>query len=242
LKLIAQRGRLTQTLPQVGAMVALFASEARVVKAIDLYPRYANIGSVLPLANLYHAAQEGRICENDLVLVYTVGAASTAAATLMRWGDVALGSVPAPPLGMPHTNSIHWGDSNLNRDEQLVSTNEKSIGLSREMLLATKPAQRYQILQTYVLEWLAHPLQLPLTQLNPQQFLVSLLDSLLAVALKNRIESDLAVRVPMEKFLGNNTIAQLAEFVQHQLALTDLVASEPISISDRNDEREKLKL
>jgi len=209
-------------------------------RAINLYPLYANIGPVMAIANLYHAAD--KIQENSLVLVYTVGAASTAVASVMRWGDVALGSAPAPPSDVTCTNLIHWCDSNLNRDERLVPTNEKIISLSRETLLATRPAQRYQILQTYVLEWLAHSLHLPLTQLDPQQSLVSLLDSLLAVALKSRIESALAVRVPMEKFLGNNTIAQLAEFVQQQLALTDLVVSEPISVSDRNDEREKLKL
>ncbi|PSB48306.1 3-oxoacyl-ACP synthase [Cyanosarcina cf. burmensis CCALA 770] len=211
-------------------------------RTIDLYPRYANIGPVLPLANLYHAAQEGKIRENDLVLVYTNGAAATAAATVMRWGDVALGAAPTPPIDVTHTNLVLWHDSNLDRDNRLVVSNEKLVGLSRETLLATKSAQRHQILQSYVLEWLAHSLQLPLTQLNPQQSLVSLLDSLLAVALKSRIESDLAVRVPMEKFIGNNTIAHLAEFVLYQLALTDLVTSKPIVATEGNEKREQLSI
>lgn len=67
-------------------------------RTINLYPQYANIGPVLPIANLYHAAQADKIRENNLVLVYTIGSASTAAATVMRWGDVALGPVPAPPV------------------------------------------------------------------------------------------------------------------------------------------------
>jgi 3-oxoacyl-[acyl-carrier-protein] synthase-3 len=50
---------------------------------------------VLPIANLYHAAQSGKIHENDLVLVYTIGSASTAAATVIRWGEVAVGPVPS---------------------------------------------------------------------------------------------------------------------------------------------------
>jgi 3-oxoacyl-[acyl-carrier-protein] synthase III len=66
-------------------------------RTINLYPQYANIGPVLPIANMYHAAQTGKIRENDLVLVYTIGSASTAAATVMRWGDVALGAASAPP-------------------------------------------------------------------------------------------------------------------------------------------------
>jgi 3-oxoacyl-[acyl-carrier-protein] synthase-3 len=67
-------------------------------RTISLTPLYANIGPVSPLANLYHAAQLGKIRENDLVLLYTFGATGTAGATLMRWGKVALGSPPAPAL------------------------------------------------------------------------------------------------------------------------------------------------
>ncbi|MFN6569404.1 3-oxoacyl-ACP synthase III family protein [Dendronalium sp. ChiSLP03b] len=64
-------------------------------RTINLYPHYANIGPMLPIANLYHGAQLGKIHENDLVLVYTVGSVSNAAATVMRWGDVALSTAPA---------------------------------------------------------------------------------------------------------------------------------------------------
>ncbi len=61
-------------------------------RTINLYPVYANIGPVLPIANMYHAAQMGKIRSDDLVLMYSFGAAGSAAATVMRWGDVALGS------------------------------------------------------------------------------------------------------------------------------------------------------
>ena len=67
-------------------------------RTINLHERYANIGPMLPLANLYHAAEMGRIHENDLVLVYTIGSVSNAGASVMRWGDVALGPAPAPPV------------------------------------------------------------------------------------------------------------------------------------------------
>ncbi|AFZ28388.1 3-oxoacyl-(acyl-carrier-protein) synthase III (plasmid) [Cylindrospermum stagnale PCC 7417] len=59
-------------------------------RTINLYPQYGNIGPVLPLANMYHAARSGKIHENDLVLVYSFGASANATATVMRWGDVAL--------------------------------------------------------------------------------------------------------------------------------------------------------
>ncbi|MEH2284095.1 MAG: 3-oxoacyl-ACP synthase III family protein [Nostoc sp.] len=63
-------------------------------RTINVYPLYANIGPALTLANLYHAAQLGKIRENDLVLLYGFGAASSASASVIRWGSVALGPVP----------------------------------------------------------------------------------------------------------------------------------------------------
>jgi 3-oxoacyl-[acyl-carrier-protein] synthase-3 len=69
-------------------------------RTIDLHKRYANIGPMLPLVNLYHGAEAQRIRENDLVLVYTIGSVSNAGAIVMRWGDVALGPAPAPPVSL----------------------------------------------------------------------------------------------------------------------------------------------
>ena len=66
-------------------------------RTININPLYANIGPTFPVANLYHAAQAGKIRENDLVLVYTMGSSSNAGASVMRWGKVALGSAPALP-------------------------------------------------------------------------------------------------------------------------------------------------
>ena len=59
-------------------------------RTLNLYPRYANIGPALFPVTLHHAAAEGRLARGDLVLAYAVGSASSAAATVMRWGDVAL--------------------------------------------------------------------------------------------------------------------------------------------------------
>ncbi|AFZ02306.1 3-oxoacyl-ACP synthase III family protein [Calothrix sp. PCC 6303] len=67
-------------------------------RTINFYPEYANVGAVLSLANLYHAAQLGKIRENDLVLIYGFGSASSASASVMRWGDVALGKAPVNTL------------------------------------------------------------------------------------------------------------------------------------------------
>ncbi|MBN3883950.1 MULTISPECIES: 3-oxoacyl-ACP synthase III family protein [unclassified Nostoc] len=63
-------------------------------RTINLYSKYANIGPVLTVVNMYYAAKLGKIRENDLVLVYGFGAAGAIAANVMRWGNVALGSDP----------------------------------------------------------------------------------------------------------------------------------------------------
>jgi 3-oxoacyl-[acyl-carrier-protein] synthase-3 len=63
-------------------------------RTISTYPRYANIGPALMTANLFHAAREGRVRKGDLVMVYAVGSVSSAAAAVMRWGDVSLGREP----------------------------------------------------------------------------------------------------------------------------------------------------
>ncbi len=65
-------------------------------RTIDNYPRYANIGPCLWATNLHHAAAQGRVAPDDLVLVYSVGSVSMAGAVVMRWGDVGVGPMPGP--------------------------------------------------------------------------------------------------------------------------------------------------
>jgi 3-oxoacyl-[acyl-carrier-protein] synthase III len=198
-------------------------------QTINLYSQYANIGPVLPIANLYHAAHECKIRENSLVLVYTKGASATAAATVMRWGDVALGSVPTPPVSLPQEPAkIHL-------------TEVQKINISREKLLVACPQEQRQMLETYLLGWLSHSLQLPVSQISQQQPLALLLDSLIGFLFKTQIENDLKVQVPIEKFFGENNLNHLIELLLNQLAVTNLITSNSIVITDI-EEREKLSL
>ncbi|MFP5270439.1 3-oxoacyl-[acyl-carrier-protein] synthase III C-terminal domain-containing protein [Coleofasciculus sp.] len=204
-------------------------------RTLNLYPRYANIGPVFPLAALYHAAQSGKLRENDLVLAYTNGAAATAAATVMRWGDVALGSVPAPPISVtPAQEKIHVPAGKATPKETL----------SREQLLAAQPKEQQEILETYLLNVLASLLQHPSSNLTPEQSLTSFLDSLIVLMLKSRIETDLQVRVSIEQFFGESTITQLAKHLLNQFALANLMASGLGSVTDVSEaeDREKLSL
>ncbi|MEM8720652.1 MAG: 3-oxoacyl-[acyl-carrier-protein] synthase III C-terminal domain-containing protein [Cyanobacteria bacterium P01_G01_bin.39] len=84
-------------------------------KTLDMYPYYGNIGAALPIANLYYAAKLGKIKEGDLVLLFSIGGASTAAATVMRWGNVALGN--APDIELP----ISVSKSRINEQKPDVS-------------------------------------------------------------------------------------------------------------------------
>ena len=114
---------------------------------------------------------------------------------------------------------------------QLTSTTNTKLQhqsslLSSEKLLATEPQERQQILENYLLQCLSKSLQLPPEKINPQQFLSTSLDSLMSFELKSRIETDLQIQVPIEKFFGDSNISQLAEFLLEQLTLADLI-SEP---------------
>ena len=60
-------------------------------RTISTYPVYTNIGPALMPANLYEAASRGLVSPGDIVLLYSVGSASTAMAVVMRWGEVRLG-------------------------------------------------------------------------------------------------------------------------------------------------------
>jgi len=72
-------------------------------RTIDIFPQYGNISAASTVVSLYHAVQLGKIRPNDLVLVYNHGFVASAAAAVMRWGDVALGSLPTPSANLIRT-------------------------------------------------------------------------------------------------------------------------------------------
>ncbi len=93
-------------------------------------------------------------------------------------------------------------------------TNER-----RDALLAAEPAERRQLLQSYLSEQVARALGLSPSKLDLQQSLSELgLDSLMAVELKNRIAVDLKVNVPVAKFLQGFSVDQAVTQVLEQLA------------------------
>jgi 3-oxoacyl-[acyl-carrier-protein] synthase III len=168
---------------------------------------------------------EERINENSLVLVYTNGASATAAATVMRWGDVALGN-----------SSIEGLEVRRGRGEVVRSCR---VSISQEKVLAAEPEKKLEIVEIYLKEWLSDSLQLPIDKFDSEQPLAIWLDSLLAFLLRSRIENDLGVRVSIENFFGDNNLASLTQQILDRLILQDLKISESV---DRDSEREKLSL
>lgn len=201
-------------------------------RTLNLYPYYGNIGVVFPLANLYHAVKEGKIKEDSLVLVYTNGASATAAATIMRWGDVALGKAPAAPI------------NNLDikvRLSKVEKTNNLEQNLSRNKILAVQTEQREKVIKNYLTTWLANTLQLLPQEIDPSQPLTMWLDSLMAFSLRSRIETDLEIRVPIEHFFGDNNLNTLTQLILEKLTLSTLVSVKSVNNNEAS-EREILSL
>jgi len=218
------------------AMLCAKALEIDPNRVINLYPLYANIGPVFPVANLAHAVSSQKIRENDLVLVYANGAAGTAAATVMRWSDVAIGSSPTETLKQPQPERPIYLTKLRDQTPSPVK-----VGCDlKEKLLKVKLSERESMLKAYLLEWLASLSQLSPNNLDEQICLTTMLDSLTAIAFRSQIETDLQIRVPIEKFLGENTLWHLTEFLLNQLAVAELMASEKsrVMTSTQATERE----
>ena len=111
----------------------------------------------------------------------------------------------------------------MGEDEVLMEAgylSEKSW-LSRNLLLAMEPDEREKSLELYLEEQLARVLGLPastLSKLDVHRPLNRLgIDSLMVVELKNRIEVDLSVDIPVVKFLQGITLTDLTAFLLAQL-------------------------
>jgi acyl carrier protein len=100
----------------------------------------------------------------------------------------------------------------------------------RGALLAAEPAERRQLLQSYLSEQVARVLGLSPSKLDLQQPLSHLgLDSLMAVELKNRIAVDLKVNVPVTKFLQGFSVDQAITQVFDQLAAETTNPTTPLA-------------
>ena len=96
-------------------------------------------------------------------------------------------------------------------------------------ILAAPPAERQRLVQAHLQREVARVLGLAVSKLDVNQPLNTLgIDSLMAVELKNRIESDLRVAVPLIKVIQGPSVAELTVLLLNQLAGVEPIAETPV--------------
>jgi acyl carrier protein len=113
------------------------------------------------------------------------------------------------------------------------SRGRKIASLSRDRILSAEPGKRQKLLESYLLEHLARVLNISSSELDIHQPLNNLgIDSLMAVELKNLIEVELSVIIPMVRLLQGPNIAQFASLLLDQMTgvKTDIASASEISV------------
>jgi len=101
-----------------------------------------------------------------------------------------------------------------------IGSDERSSTADRRVrdILEAEEAARSPLLETYLRDGLARAIQASPAQIDTAQPLFNLgLDSLIAVELRNRINADLGVNVPMAKFKQGASIRTLTAYLAEQL-------------------------
>ncbi len=107
----------------------------------------------------------------------------------------------------------------MSQANQLFSPEQISISGKRAELLLIEPDQRPALLTSWLREYIAHALRLPTEKLDTKRSLNYVnLDSLIAVELKNWIEKEIGISVPMADLLEGPSIVQLAAQVVTKLS------------------------
>lgn len=103
------------------------------------------------------------------------------------------------------------GESILTRQREEGDDAGEAAGAALASLLEADPAQRLPLLASYLQQQVARTVGVPPSQVNADQPFMALgLDSLRMLELKQRIEMELGVEVPLEHFIDYPTITQLA--------------------------------
>jgi 3-oxoacyl-[acyl-carrier-protein] synthase-3 len=97
-------------------------------RTISTHPLYANTGPVLMPTNLLHAAHEGLFGVDDVVLLYSIGSVSSAAATVLRWSDCALGALPPPSSALRAAAASREAGTVLEEDEVASFVPREPVG------------------------------------------------------------------------------------------------------------------
>lgn len=111
-------------------------------------------------------------------------------------------------------------------DDEAFPTEEQR--LSRAALLAAEPARRQSLLVAYLRARLGRALGVTPSRLGADQPFTTLgLDSVKALELKSRIETDLEMEVPLVLFIEQPTVARLASALLDDLTQAPLMPDAP---------------
>jgi len=103
-------------------------------------------------------------------------------------------------------------------DEATLATDEPDAASPRAALEAAAPEARRELAERYLRERISRVLRIAPEKLDAQQSLNSLgIDSLMAVELRNHVQAQLGVTIPLARLLQDPTIAQLAQVVLDQV-------------------------
>ena len=98
-------------------------------------------------------------------------------------------------------------------------TTSKAVGTDLPKFFALLPEERRRWLESQILLLIANVLRLEPSRIDSQETLSSLgLDSLMAIEVRNNVESSLGVSLPLVRLLEGPTVAQLAHQVLEDLA------------------------
>ncbi|GET38793.1 type I polyketide synthase [Microseira wollei] len=96
----------------------------------------------------------------------------------------------------------------------------------RNALVSATLAERKQLLKSHICEQVAKVLGFSATKLDIAKPLTSLgLDSLMAIELRNRLNKETGVNLPVMKIIQGPSISQLAELILEELALAKIMLS-----------------
>jgi amino acid adenylation domain-containing protein len=114
-------------------------------------------------------------------------------------------------------NSLNTVTSSILESSNLSESLET---LNQEQLLAVEPINRPLLLESYVQQQVAQVLKVAPSTLNTHQPLTTFgVDSLMAMELKNAIETDMGVILPITSFLQGDSITELTKIVLTQLSV-----------------------
>jgi natural product biosynthesis luciferase-like monooxygenase protein len=132
----------------------------------------------------------------------------------------------------PQMAGLPWAAELMVREASVDTSTDTAAQIRakfRQTLLAAEPGKRQQLMESHLREQAAGILRIPVSRLEVWQPLTSMgFDSLMAIEMKNRIQVETGVAVPVVRFLEGPTISNLAAIILEQLTAETSVPSTPL--------------